>query len=122
MFISRKHYDDLRAEWTKNHEEARVLSEQNHFLRTTLDWMRVRLTQVEHERALMIYNYTGVKVKSPSFEKETENIPGTNMRQGSVSDALQASATLFADVGDAEAAKQGIIWDEFGNVSYSSST
>ena len=118
MFLDRKTYDDLRQDYAQLQGEAKGLYAELAFLRTTLDCMRVRLNQVEHERAQMIYNYTGVKVKSPSFEKETEHIPGTNMRQGSISDVLASTAAFFNDVGDMEAAKQGIDWDDTGNVHY----
>ena len=112
MFISRKHYDDLRLEWAKNHEEARVLAQQNQALQTTLDWFRVRMTQLEHERAQLLFNFTGVKVQVPSIERET---PAP--RPGSVSDIL-AAVNHFGDVGDAEALKLGVDWNSDGTVNY----
>ena len=120
MFISknqfedtRQHIEDLRCDAAILRQEAKVLSEQNRFLQTTLDWMRVRLTQIEHERAQMLYNFTGVKVQVPSIERETPAAP----RPGSVSDIL-AAVHHFGDVGDAEALKLGVDWNADGTVNY----
>jgi hypothetical protein len=113
VFISRKHYDDLRLEWAKNHEEARVLSDQNRMLQTTLDWMRVRMTQVETERAQMLFTFTGVKIAVPTIERETP--PGPH--RGNVSDIL-AAVNHFGDVGDTEAAQLGVQWNPDGTLRF----
>ena len=120
MFISknqfedtRQHIEDLRCDGAVLRQEAKVLSEQNRFLQTTLDWMRIRLTQVEHVRAQMLYNFTGVKVQVPSIEREMP--PCSDPR--SVSDIL-AAVNHFGDVGDIEAAKLGVSWADDGSVSY----
>ena len=113
MFLDRKTYDDLRLEAEKSRVEARILSNQNAFLQTTLDWMRLRLTQVEQERAQLLFNFTGVKVAVPSIERETP--PGPSRE--TVSDIL-AHVAHFGDVGDAEAAKLGVDWNEDGTVRY----
>ena len=107
MFISRKTYDDLRLEWAKNHEEARVLSHQNQALMTTLDWFRVRITQLEMERAQMLWRYTGVKVPVPEIVK-TDGVASNPMTQ----------TPNFNDIGDTESAKLGISWDENGELVY----
>ena len=112
MFVSRQHYDDVRQEWAKNHEEARVLSEQNMFLRTTLDWLRIRVTQLEIERSQLLFNFTGVKVPVPSIEQETPK-----PRVGAVSDIL-ASVAHFNDVGDKEASQLGVEWNSDGTLKY----
>ena len=113
MFIDRTTVNNLRLEAETCRVEARVLSEQNRILETTLDWMRMRLTQVEQERAQLLFNFTEVKVAVPSIERETP--PG--MSRESVSDILSAVAH-FGDVGDAEAAKLGVDWHEDGTVRY----
>ena len=106
MWLNRETYDDLRLDLTKNHEEARILAEQNHHLTTTMEWFRVRITQLEQERAQLLFNYTGVKVPTPRIEYEHA--------------AEAAHPPHFRDVGDAEAARLGISWDEAGNLVYAS--
>ena len=105
MWIHRKTYDDLRLEWTKAHEEARVLAQQNQALTTTLDWFRVRITQLEMERAQLLWNYTGVKIPTPVIAK--------NVNANAITQTPD-----FADVGDAEAARLGISWAEDGSLVY----
>jgi len=109
VWIDRKTYDDLRLDVAKNNTECRVLSEQNRALQTTLDWFRVRISQLEHERAQLLFNYTGVKVAVPSIERA----PNSDVAQ-----ALQ-SVQGFDDVGDADAAKLGIGWNADGTLRYS---
>lgn len=109
MFISRKHYDDLRLEWAKNHEEARVLAQQNTALQVSLDWMRVRVNQVETERAQLLFLYTGVKVPVPTIAPAPQENPH----------AMLGAAVHFDDVGDEEASKLGLSWNSDGTVKYS---
>ena len=106
MFISRKHYDDLRLEWAKNHEEARVLAQQNTAMQTTLDWMRVQLNQAQAERSHFMHLYSGVKMPAPEIERASAS-------HERVSDALNGLPN-FEDVGDEAARALGIGWDESG--------
>ena len=117
MWIDRKTYDDLRLEYAKNHEECRVLAAQNTFLQTTLDWLRVRVTQLEAERSQLLFNFTGVKVPVASIERETPPRPN----RGNVSDIL-AAVNHFDDVGDTEAGQLGVSWAPDGTLSYASQT
>lgn len=73
---------------------------------TTMDWLRVRVNQLELERAQMIYNYTGVKVPTPQVKREDP----TDQEQ------LLAAASGFEDIGDEMAKKLGIGWNEFGEM------
>lgn len=109
MFISRKSYDDLRTESTKNHEESRVLAQQNAAMMTTLDWFRVRITQLEMERAQLLFNYTGVKIPTPTIHREAPGTPSNPLSQ----------LPNFDDIGDQEALKLGIGWNEDGTIAYS---
>ena len=111
MWIDRKLYDDLRLDHVKSNEEARVLSEQNRALQTTLDWLRVRVTQLEMERAQLLYNFMGIKIPTPRIETAGEADPHS----------LNAVPN-FDDMGDAEASKMGVGWNLDGTVSYSSPT
>jgi hypothetical protein len=75
----------------------------------TLAWFMHRLTQVEQERSKLIYNFTGVKVDAPTYEKEEI--------QSGVSNPLNALPT-WNDVGDKVAAELGIDWNKEGEVIY----
>ena len=78
-------------------------------LMTTLDWLRVRVTQLEMERAQMLYNYTGVKVPTPIIDRKPE-VHGP--------EGAAAGLPNFEDVGDAEAARLGVGWNPDGTVRY----
>ena len=106
MWIDRKTYDDLRLDNAKAQTEARVVSEQNRALQTTIDWFRVRISQLEMERAQMLYNYTGVKISTPVIERA----PDTDVAR-----ALQA-VQGFEDIGNKEAARLGIGWNDDGTL------
>ena len=110
MWINRAIFDTLQASATTSATEARVLSEQLRAWQTTMDWMRVRLNQVEAERAALLFNYTGVKILTPTIAPAHEVAPQPDM----------LGATIhYGDIGDEEAAKQGIFWDLDGTVKYS---
>lgn len=111
MWISRETYDELREEAIMAQTEARVLSGQVQSLETSIGWMRLRLTQVEQERARLILNYTGVQIATPRLEASNAPTPV------SPNEALSAQG-LFNDLGDDLAQKMGISWSPDGSVSY----
>jgi hypothetical protein len=88
--------------------QARIVS-----LETSLDWMRVRLNQVEEERALLLSEKTKIMFGAPvvrrqqDAEKEIEHHFRTMTEETAVS---------FDDVGDGIAAKLGLEHDAEGNV------
>jgi hypothetical protein len=109
MWIDRKTYDDIRLDNAKAQTEARVLAEQNRALQVSLDWFRVRISQLEHERALMIFNYTGVQVPVQTIERTQD--------QHSVTETLQRVPS-FEDLGDKESRRLGVEWDDHGELKY----
>ena len=113
MWLKRKIYDDLKDMLARQTNAANSFLVANQELRarvvaqdTTVDWFRVRISQLEMERAQMLYNYTGVKIATPSIERAPES---------DVARALQATQH-FQDIGDAEAARLGIGWTEDGSL------
>ena len=106
MWIDRKTYEDGRLDYAKANTEARVLSEQNRALQTTLDWFRVRITQLEMERAQLLFNYTGVKVPTPSIEPAPDDQHPLH------------GVAHFNDMGDDEATKHGVGWNPDGTLSF----
>ena len=113
MWINRHSYDHLVA-LIHNLEKSiassegirQTYAEQNKVLQVNADWMRVRVNQLERERAQLIFNYMGIKVDVPEVQKAPE-IHATPLNEA-----------LFADMGDKEAVRQGIGWDEDGNLRY----
>lgn len=87
--------------------ENTILKQQNSVLQTTMDWQRVRINQLELERAQMFFHYAGVKLPVPQVEVE-EKLDDNPLNQ--IPD--------FNDVGDDMAVKLGVGWDENGNVTY----
>lgn len=81
---------------------------------TTLGWFMHRLTQVEQERSKLIFNFTGVKVEAPVYEKADPEKDGASMIQRNPLNALPS----FSDVGDEEARRLGIGWDKDGNLEF----
>lgn len=107
MWLSRPAYDAMRRDYDKAIAEARILGEQLKVANNTLDWLRIRVSQLEMERAQLLFNYTGVKTVVPSIEK----------RKPSPNEEIE-SASLFNDVGDKEAERLGITHDPYGLLQY----
>ena len=114
MWINRRSYERL-VQVIHNLEKSiassegirQTYAEQNKVLQVTLDWLRVRVNQLEHERAQLLLNYTGVKIIVPEIQKSPEP------KERSSNEAFS-----FSGLNDEEAARQGITWDEYGNVVY----
>lgn len=107
MWLDRKVYDDLRLDAAKNNTECRVLSEQNRALQVTQDWLRVRVNQLEMERAQMLFQYLGVKISTPSIEvKPAEPVNPL------------AALPHFDDLGDEESLRLGISHNADGTLKY----
>lgn len=109
MWIDRKTYDDLRLQLAQKSGENVVLNQNYTALMTTLDWLRVRVTQLEMERAQLIFNYTGVKMPTPVIKNESKPDPALNP---------MTQTPNFNDIGDEEAAKLGIGWADDGTLTY----
>ena len=67
MLISRKIYDDLRDSLVKTQVEATEVAKANTQLNAHIEWMRVRLTQLEYERAQLLKKYMNLDIPTPSF-------------------------------------------------------
>jgi len=110
MWISRTTFERLLLDAADANGQLHAIKLQCQAQQSTLDWMAMRLTQSEHERAQLIHNYTGVKITVPSIEQTSNVLSSADVLNSGVS---------FDDVGDEEALKQGISWDPGGEVVYS---
>lgn len=111
MWIDRKTYDDLRLENAKLQGICQEQARANASLQSSFDWLRVRVTQLERERAQLINNYMGIKVEVPEIEVVAKDKRGAESLSN-------AAASFFTDMGDEEALKQGISWNEEGELVY----
>lgn len=110
MLISRKVWEAERDARVRAEAVAGALQNQVATLTTAMDWQMMRLTQLEKERAQLIQRYMGITIAVPEVHQER----------------LDSSATLqelpsFDDVGDKEAARLGIHWNDVGEVEYAGS-
>lgn len=108
MWISKIEYQRILTERDEAHGVAKTLEQQVFALNTSNDWLRVQFSKCDHERAALIARYLGVQVPSITFEKEDTNRTPT-------SHIINDAGALFNDVGDEEAARQGLGWDDEGN-------
>lgn len=109
MSISRDTYDDLRLGHAEQRGVSQALEKNLIALQTTMDWMRVRLSQLEHERALLVQHFMGISLPVPTIERTP-----TKREQQMPLDVMPS----FEDVGDDEAGRLGITHNADGTVSY----
>lgn len=108
MWIKRSEYDDLMKRALEANGAAQALERQVATQKNTMEWMIHRLTQLEHERAALIYRYMDIKITVPEVSLDTPVTPAAS----SIGNDLPS----FNDVGDEEAKKLGLDWDTGGYV------
>jgi hypothetical protein len=111
MWIQREMFSKLIADKAKAEGAAQILAQRVVQQDATIDWMKTRLTQLEYERAQLINNYMGVKIPIPEFDRETT----AKAPRVTAEDVLNQTVA-FIDVGDEEAAKLGLSWDDEGRL------
>ena len=110
MWIDRQTYDDLRLDAAEARGAKQALERQVSALDTTMDWMRVRVNQLEEERAQLLFTYTGVKVSVPKISRAPEIDPTPYRR-------TMDEMPSFEDVGNEAAAALGLSWNPDGTMS-----
>ena len=110
MWIERKLFMDLIQKESVARGELSALQTRFAAQDAMVDWFRIRLTQLEKERAQMILKYTGVAIETPVFAKEPETQP---------IDQVLGEVSTFDDVGDEIAKRLGIGWRPDGTLDYS---
>lgn len=108
MWIRRQAYDDLMKMALEANGAAQALERQVAAQKTTQDWLIHRMTQLEHERAQLLYRYMDVKITVPTLEPDAPRTEETS--------AIGNDLPSFNDVGDEEAKKLGLDWDNEGRV------
>lgn len=111
MWISQATFAALMKERFEAQGVAQALERQVATQNITLDWFKAQLTKSEYERAALIQNYMGVKVPVMEFQD-------TKLAEKpviSTEDILGATVN-FGDVGDEEARRMGLDWDNEGRL------
>jgi hypothetical protein len=80
--------------------------------KATIEFMAMRLQQVEHERALLTEKFLGISLPVPVVK----NMP--SLASTITADDLLNSMPSFEDMGDDAAAAEGVSWDETGRIVY----
>lgn len=111
MWVNRQVYLDLQKQL------ADVTAQRNAQLATigaieaSMNWLTVHVSQLEHERSILLKNYLGVTVPALTI-KQTSEASGQPMIPGD-------SPNHFDDVGDDEAQRMGIDWNPLtGEINY----
>ena len=110
MVIAKPEYDRLRDAAA----QTAVLTAQVASLTTTADWLRVRVNQLEHERATLFQAVTKLPMNVPSI-RPTEPYAASSAPPPAT---LRDMAALFDDVGDTLARELGIDHDADGRLVY----
>lgn len=109
MWINRAAYDGMLERALSAQGAKAALEQQIIAQKITQDWMVHRLTQLEHERAQLLYRYMDIKITVPELTPET---PQTD----TASSVIGSDLPSFNDVGDEEAKRLGLNWDTEGRV------
>jgi hypothetical protein len=108
MWIAKPTYDMLvqeRMQLQANLTAAQALVASQ---KSTLEWLMLRMTQLEAERAKLLWKYMGVSVPVPEISHEPE--PGSSF------DNPMNALPSFGDMGEDKAAKDGYGWNEAGEL------
>ncbi len=108
MWVKRALWQELVERNAALHADNAHYRERHTTQKVTVDWLMVRLTQLEHERAALIQRYMGVTIAVPSIEAAP--VPGTASQL--------PDSVSFEDMGDEAAKAAGIDWNEHGEVKY----
>lgn len=94
-----------------------VLERQVQAQSTLISFMCARTNALETERAIMLRRITGLEIPIPTISYSTKETLGGPTQEDMLA-AAGALADPFADMGDAEARRQGVEWDKNGHVVY----
>ncbi len=92
----RKEIEVLKTNVAAKETEIASLKLQNATSNNHFDWLRLRVNQLEQERAQLVEKAYGIKIAVPEVVRQ----PAAN--------ALQLNSTLFEDLGDENAKTLGL--------------
>ena len=97
MWLNRKIYQDMQDRLTA--AQAQVVAENgaNKALKETLNWLMVRVTSLEKERAVLLHKFFDIKIPVAEIQQApVERLPNPF----GADSKLNELASLFADIGD----------------------
>ena len=106
MWISGEVFNKLNEERIVAIERAHCLSEQNKAHLVTQDFLRLRVNQLEKERAILLRHVTTIGIPVPQIEET----PPSRVDYGEM--------PSFEDVGDDEALRLGVSHNPDGSIRY----
>jgi hypothetical protein len=112
MWIKQSVVERLIKERSEASGAAQAMERQIAAQNATVEWMMLRLGQLEHERAVLVERYMGVTLAVPKITRAPD------VASTLTADDLLNSMPSFEDMGEAEAQRQGVDWDEQGRVVY----
>lgn len=112
MFIRRDDYERMRDEVIEQRVRVVVLAEQAATHKTQTAFLIARINQLEKERAIMVRHITKLDIPIP----ELVAVQTPAISEAVIRDAM--GSAMFEDMGDDEARKQGLGWNESGAVEY----
>jgi hypothetical protein len=111
MWISKQTYQDVQDRLTQAHATVVAETGANKALKESLNWLMLRVTQLEKERAVFVDRLFGVRISVPEISSaEVVRDPFENHPLNDLNS--------FGDVGNDAAKKLGIDWDEEGKLVY----
>jgi hypothetical protein len=110
MWINRRAYQDLQDEITKLRATVIAETGANKALKEMSNWLMLRVTALEKERAVHMDKFYGVKIPVPELSPAIVPDPFASHPFN--------ETMSFADVGDEEAHRLGIQHDAEGKIIY----
>ena len=111
MWIDRKIYQEHRDQLVQAQATASAEVAANRALKESLNWLMLRVTQLERERAVFIERMFGVKINVP------EIAPAAIVPDPFAEHPLNTMPS-WDDMGDEEALRQGVSHTPEGTVQY----
>lgn len=105
MWISKQDFLDLIKDKAMADGRAHELDKQVSVLQTSIDWMKIRVNQLEQERVALTYHATGAKLSAPEI-----------VRTDFGENPMLQLPTDFEDVGDELAGKLGLYHNSDGTL------
>lgn len=111
MWLKRELFERLLTEKARAEGASHTLAHRIVSQDATIDWMKVRLTQLEYERAQLINNYMGIKLPVLDIAREV-----VSEKSQLTAEQVLNQTISFDDIGDDAARASGLDWDGEGRL------
>jgi len=120
MWCRRDAYESLIAELAEQRTKREVAERELALRQQTIEWMRVQINTIQHERTALLARVTGAALAVPTL-RPVDGSPLTATAAASTVPTDQffnKLSSLFEDPGDEAAVAMGATHDEAGAVVY----